>query len=305
MGRKGLNKQTLKLNESQAAAAVGQIALSRAFSESFSEHGLAAGQILLTVGDTETRRRYLNARATVETLLAWNAVPIINENDSVATSEIRYGDNDRLAARVASMVGADLLILLSDVDGLYDAPPDVNSNAKFVADVQTITPEIEAMAGDAGNSLSRGGMKTKIEAAKIATAAGITMVIASGKLTHPISNLNQGAKSTWFAPSPNPINERRKWIAGGLEITGAISVDEGALLALKSGKSLLPAGVTEVTGTFSRGDTVNILGPLGHKVGRGLIEYDSVDAIKIVGLKSSQIAKSLGANVRSAMGTSR
>ena len=198
-------------------------------------------RFLLTLGDTETRRRYLNARATIETLLEWNAIPIINENDSVATSEIRYGDNDRLAARVASMAGADLLILLSDVDGLYDAPPATNPDANFLAEVPNITPEIEAMAGDAGSGLSRGGMKTKIEAAKIATSAGTTMVIASGKLAHPLAQLNQGAKSTWFAPSSNPINERKKWIAGGLEITGSISIDQGALVALKSGKRPTPS----------------------------------------------------------------
>ena len=301
MGRQGLEKKSLKLNESQAAAAIGQIALSRAYSEALGEHDLDAGQILLTLGDTETRRRYLNARATIETLLEWNSIPIINENDSVATSEIRYGDNDRLAARVATMVGADLLVLLSDIDGLYDSPPAANPDANFLTEVSSITPEIEAMAGDAGSGLSRGGMKTKIEAAKIATSAGTTMVIASGKLSNPLSQLKQGAKSTWFLPSSNPINERKKWIAGGLEVSGSISIDEGALVALESGKSLLPAGVTEIAGEFSRGDTVNIVGPNGHNVGRGLVEYDSIDAKQIIGLKCSQIEKLLGSNVRSAM----
>lgn len=296
-----LTSGNLKLNESQAAAAIGQIVLSRAYSETLSAHGLSAGQILLTLGDTETRRRYLNARATIETLLRWKSVPIINENDSVATSEIRYGDNDRLAARVASMVGADLLILLSDVDGLYTSSPDSNANAEFVSAVDEITPEIENMAGDAASEFSRGGMRTKIEAAKIATAAGTTMVIGSGKPNHPIAAIENGAKSTWFAPSLSPVNERKKWIAGGLEVAGSITIDSGALVALESGKSLLPAGVTKVSGEFSRGDTVDILSPSGTRIGRGLIEYDSTDANRIAGLKSSQIEEFLGPNIRTEM----
>lgn len=304
LGRRELNvagNGPLKLEESQAAAAVGQIALSRAYSESLGMHGMVAGQILLTLGDTETRRRYLNARATIAALLGWNSVPIINENDSVATSEIRYGDNDRLAARVASMAGADLLVLLSDVDGLYTAAPDSDATAKFIPNVPAITPEIESMAGEATSGLSRGGMKTKIEAAKIATAAGTTMVIGSGKKNHPLLAIEEGAKSTWFAPSINPINERKKWIAGGLEVSGSVTVDSGALIALVSGKSLLPAGVTQINGNFSRGDTVDILGPNGHKIGRGLVEYDSMDAQRVVGMKSSQIEQLLGPNIRSAM----
>jgi glutamate 5-kinase len=295
------SSRVLKLSESQAAAAIGQISLSRAYSESLAKHEINTGQILLTLGDTETRRRYLNARATINSLLRWKAIPIINENDTVATNEIRYGDNDRLAARVASMVGADLLVLLSDVDGLYTAPPMDNPNAEFLAEVKSITREIEAMAGDVGSGLSRGGMKTKIEAAKIATAAGTTMVIGSGKTDHPLAAIDSGARSTWFAPSPNPINDRKKWIAGGLEVSGSIKIDSGALIALESGKSLLPAGVIDVTGDFARGDTVNILGPNGHKVGRGLVEYDSGDASKIVGLKTSQIEKLLGSNIRATM----
>jgi glutamate 5-kinase len=304
LGRRELNVAAngrLKLEESQAAAAIGQISLSRAYTETLGIHGIVAGQILLTLGDTETRRRYLNARDTVAALLGWNSVPIINENDSVATSEIRYGDNDRLAARVASMVGADLLVLLSDVDGLYTAAPDIDPSAEFIPEVESITSEIEAIAGEATTGFSRGGMKTKIEAAKIATAAGTTMVIGSGKTDHPLSAIENGARSTWFAPSNNPINERKKWIAGGLEVSGSVKIDSGALIALESGKSLLPAGVTEIIGSFSRGDTVDILGPNGHKIGRGLIEYDSADAHKVVGLKSSQIEKFLGPNIRSAM----
>ena len=305
LGRRKLggdvSSRKLKLSESQAAAAIGQIALSRAYSESLAKHDINTGQILLTLGDTETRRRYLNARATIMALLRWKAVPIINENDTVATNEIRYGDNDRLAARVASMAGADLLVLLSDVDGLYTAPPTSDPNAEFLSEVQSVTLEIEAMAGDAGSGLSRGGMKTKIEAAKIATGAGTTMVIGSGKVPHPLAAIDSGARSTWFAPSPNPINDRKKWIAGGLEVSGSIKIDSGALIALESGKSLLPAGVIGVTGVFARGDTVDILGPNGHKVGRGLIEYDSGDAGKIAGLKSAQIEKLFGSNIRATM----
>ena len=299
--RISISKSPLKLKESQAAAAVGQIALSRAYCETLGEHDLTVGQVLLTLGDTETRRRYLNARATIETLLRWGAVPIINENDTVATTEIRYGDNDRLAARVASMMGADLLVLLSDIDGLYAQPPAENPNAEFLHHVPAITCEIEAMAGEAASGISRGGMKTKIEAAKIATAAGTTMVIASGKSNHPLRLIDAGPRSTWFSPSSNPINDRKKWIAGGLEVSGSINIDVGALIALEAGKSLLPAGVSEVTGDFSRGDTVDILAPNGQSIGRGLIQYDSSDAKKIVGLKSSQIEKFFGPNIRTEM----
>jgi glutamate 5-kinase len=305
LGRRELgqdaNSRSLKLEESQAAAAVGQIVLSRAYSESLSQHQVTAGQILLTLGDTETRRRYLNARATIDTLLSWGAVPIINENDSVATNEIRYGDNDRLAARVASMTGADLLILLSDIDGLYTASPADNPQAELIPWVTAITPEIEAMAGDAVSATSRGGMKTKIEAAKIATASGTTMVIASGKIEHPLSALKRGARSTWFAPSPNPINKRKKWIAAGLAVTGTINIDQGAIKAIKAGKSLLPAGVTQVTGEFSRGDTIEICDQQGTAIGRGLSQYDFIDALKSIGLRRSEIEALFGPNIRSTM----
>ena len=296
-----LRTGTLKLEESQAAAAIGQIVLARAYSETLGAHGIASGQILLTLGDTETRRRYLNARSTIDALLRWKSVPIVNENDTVATTEIRYGDNDRLAARVASMVGADLLVLLSDIDGLYTAAPHLDPNAEFLTEVESITPEIEKMAGGAASEFSRGGMKTKIDAGKIATAAGVTMVIGSGKADHPLAAIDNGARSTWFAPSPNPINERKKWIAGGLEISGSITIDSGALVALESGKSLLPAGVTKIDGEFSRGDTVNILSPNGQKIGRGLIEYDAEVATKVMGLKSKQIQELLGPTIRTAM----
>ena len=291
----------LKLEESQAAAAVGQIALSEIFSETLKAHSLVAAQILLTIGDTEQRRRYLNARNTIATALKWKAIPIINENDSVATSEIRYGDNDRLAARVATMCSADLLILFSDIDGLYDSPPATNPDANLIPRVTSIDSTIEAMSGEAASVHSRGGMKTKIDAAKIATASGTTMVIASGKHQHPIRRLAETGIGTWFDPNPNSISDRKKWIAGGLEVSGQITIDPGALIALEGGKSLLPAGVTKVEGDFQRGDTVAILGPNGHSIGRGLVEYDAQDALAIVGLKSSEISQQLGPSARSSL----
>ena len=299
MNAKGITAATgnLALQESQAAASIGQIAMCSAYSQALGDHGLTAAQILLTLGDTEERRRYLNARDTITTALKWKAVPIINENDSVATAEIRYGDNDRLAARVASMVGADLLVLLSDIDGLYTAPPE-NPDAKHLAVVSAITPEIEAMAGAAASEFSRGGMKTKIAAARIATAAGTAMIITSADQLNPLSGLSDGKKATWFSPSPHPINERKRWIAGGLDVSGQYKIDAGALKALAGGKSLLPVGVVAVEGDFSRGDTVKIVGPDGRVVGTGLTEYDSADALKVMGLNSDQIAERMGANVR-------
>jgi glutamate 5-kinase len=293
--------RALKLEESQAAAAVGQIALGRVWSEMLGDYGMQAGQILLTLGDTEERRRYLNARDTIGQLLAWRSVPIINENDTVATNEIRYGDNDRLAARVASMMDANLLVLLSDIDGLYTAPPSEDPNAKLLETVDSITPEIEAMAGESASVISSGGMRTKIAAAKIATQAGTEMVIASGKVPHPLKELDQGGRSTWFAASKNPINNRRRWIAGTLETSGALTIDAGAITALKSGKSLLPAGVTDVKGEFSRGDTVLILDSGGRTIGRGLVEYDFEDAKKSKGRSSDELTKSLGESYRSVL----
>jgi glutamate 5-kinase len=284
----------LKLEESQAAAAVGQIGLARAWSESLGREGLTAGQILLTLGDTEERRRYLNARSTIGTLLRYRAVPVINENDTVATNEIRYGDNDRLAARVASMMGADLLILLSDIDGLYTAPPGSNAEARFLECVDRITPEIEAMAGAAGSDLSRGGMQTKIEAAKIAVTAGTSMIIASGKPDHPIRRISDGERSTFFPAEATPATARKNWIAGHLETHGALVIDDGAVKALRSGKSLLPAGVKAVRGRFERGDAIAIIGPNGEEVGRGLVAYDAEDAERIVGRNSKEIESILG-----------
>jgi glutamate 5-kinase len=291
----------LKLEQSQAAAAVGQIALARAWSESLSHDAIVAGQILLTLGDTEERRRYLNARATISELLKLGAVPIINENDTVATSEIRYGDNDRLAARVATMTGADLLILLSDIDGLYTAPPHLDPDAKFLATIAEITPEIEAMAGGAASELSRGGMRTKIDAGKIATGAGCAMIIASGKTDRPLSAIDNGARSSWFAPSGTPITARKTWIAGQLQPAGELHVDDGAVTALGAGKSLLPAGVRSITGHFGRGDTVAVIAPSGREIGRGLVGYDADEARQITGRKSAEIEVILGYAGRAAM----
>ncbi|MBW9065644.1 glutamate 5-kinase [Rhizobium herbae] len=291
----------LKLEESQAAAAVGQIALARAWSESLSSGEIVAGQILLTLGDTEERRRYLNARATINQLLKMGAVPIINENDTVATTEIRYGDNDRLAARVATMTGADLLVLLSDIDGLYTAPPHLDPNARFLETIAEITPEIEAMAGGAASELSRGGMRTKIDAGKIATGAGCAMIIASGKADHPLSAIGTGARSSWFAPSRSPVTARKTWIAGQLLPAGNLAIDAGAETALRSGKSLLPAGVRQVTGSFSRGDTIAIIGAEGREIARGLAGYDADEARQIAGKKSAEIAVILGYAGRAAM----
>ncbi len=297
----GIGKRVLKLEESQAAAAVGQIALAGAWSEELARRGLKSGQILVTLGDTEERRRYLNARATISTLIKMKAVPVINENDTVATSEIRYGDNDRLAARVATMMGADLLVLLSDIDGLYTAPPAADPAAKFIPVVDRITPEIEAMAGAAASELSRGGMRTKLDAGKIATAAGAAMIITAGTRLNPLAAIERGERATFFRPSLQPVKGYKTWIAGQLEPAGRLTVDAGAIGALLSGKSLLPAGVKLVSGNFSRGDTVAVLSPDGREIARGLVAYDAADAVRIAGLKSTEIAAVLGYEARSAM----
>jgi glutamate 5-kinase len=291
----------LALEDSQAAAAVGQIALARTWTEALSRHGITAGQVLVTLGDTEERRRYLNARSTIDRLLQWRAVPVINENDTTATNEIRYGDNDRLAARVATMMSADALVLLSDVDGLYNAPPGTNATARHLSRVERVTPEIEAMAGTAGSGLSRGGMQTKLEAAKIATAAGTHMVIASGRVEHPLSAIEKGARSTWFVTTANPVTARKKWIAGSLEPKGTLTIDAGAVAALRRGNSLLPVGVTRIEGDFARGDAVIIRGPDGAEIARGLCAYDAEDAHKIRGRSSSDIDTILGFSGRAEM----
>ena len=284
----------LRLEESQAAAAVGQIRLAHAYKELLEGRGITVAQILLTLGDTEQRRRYLNARGTINTLLSLGAIPVINENDTVATAEIRYGDNDRLAARVAQMIGADCMVLLSDIDGLYTADPMNNPQAEFVTQVREITPAIEAMAGGASGGMGSGGMQTKIAAAKIAIAAGCHLCIAKGAADHPLQRIADGERCTWFVPTSTPIATRKQWIAGTLKPAGAIAIDEGAVRALFDGKSLLPAGVTRAVGRFERGDTVSILGPDGAEVARGICAYSDSDAARIIGRKSADIEKVLG-----------
>jgi glutamate 5-kinase len=289
----GLASGPLRLEESQAAAAVGQIALARIWSEVLAHHGITAGQILVTLADTEERRRYLNARATTLKLLELRAVPVVNENDTVATSEIRYGDNDRLAARVATMIGADLLVLFSDIDGLYTAPPALEPSAQHIPVVEHITQSIEAMAGGAASDLSRGGMRTKIEAAKIATAGGTHMIIADGRTKNPLKRVAEGARCTWFLTPSNPVTARKTWIAGVLEPRGTLHVDDGAARALRGGASLLPVGVRRIEGTFSRGDAVTIRDGTGI-LGRGLVAYDAGEAARILGRASREIEAVLG-----------
>ncbi len=290
----GLPKGALPLEQSQAAASVGQISLAAAYQAMCAARGLAAAQILLTLGDTEERRRYLNARQTIETLLALKAIPVVNENDTVATAEIRYGDNDRLSARVASMVSADCLVLLSDIDGLYTAPPASDPQARHIPLVSAITAEIEAMAGDAGTELSKGGMKTKVEAGKIALAAGTHMVITTGKVMNPLAAIGAGSKVTWFIAGTDPVTAKKRWIAGQLEPKGQVHIDAGAERALVQGRSLLPAGVTRVEGAFDRGDAVIIRTSDGREMGRGLVAYARADAERIAGKRSGEIAAILG-----------
>jgi glutamate 5-kinase len=303
LGRRhlGLPRGALRLDESQAAAAVGQIRLAHAYKELLEEQGVTVAQVLLTLEDSERRRRYLNARATLESLLELGALPVINENDTVATAEIRYGDNDRLAARVAQMTAADCLVLLSDVEGLFTADPNRDSSAQFIERVTQITHEIEAMAGRTMSDVGSGGMATKILAARIAVTAGCHMCIAAGKYQHPVSRIEEGARCTWFVPSATPVAARKQWIAGTLRPAGAITIDAGAQRALLEGKSLLPAGVSGVRGQFERGDTVSVLGPDGAEVARGIIAYSDADATRIMGRKSSEIEALIGFRVRDEM----
>lgn len=296
----GLPRTDLALEQSQAAAAVGQIRLARAYEEALAPHGITTAQVLVTLEDSADRRRYLNTRATLETLLSLSAVPIVNENDTIATDEIRYGDNDRLAAQVAVTVGADQLILLSDVDGFYTGNPASDPTAVRYDQIDQITPEIEAMAGDAGSGLSKGGMKTKLMAAKTATAGGCAMAITEGSPLNPLKTLNDGAAATWFSAQMDPHAARKRWI-GAMKSRGRITVDAGAVRALNSGKSLLPAGVVQVGGSFGRGDPVEISGPDGHKLGQGLSRYTAVEARAIMGCRSGEIEARLGYPGRAAL----
>lgn len=296
LGRRhlGLKEGRLRLEESQAAAAVGQIRLAHAWKEVFDERGLAVAQLLLTLGDTEQRRRYLNARRTLDTLLGLGAIPVINENDTVATAEIRYGDNDRLAARVAQMASAECLVLLSDVDGLYTADPGRHPDAQFLPEVTEITAEIEQMASGPTSGVGSGGMATKIAAARIATAAGCNLCIASGRQAHPLRAIESGGRCTWFRSGGTPRAVRKQWIAGTLRPVGRLRVDAGAVAALRRGKSLLPAGVVAVEGEFERGDTVSVLDPSGVEIARGLAAYATADAHRLVGRNSRDIEALLG-----------
>lgn len=296
LGRRhlGLPKGPLRLEESQAAAAVGQIRLAHAYKDLLEAHDISVAQVLLTLDDSEQRRRYLNARATLTELLARGAIPVINENDTVATAEIRYGDNDRLAARVAQMISADCLVLLSDIDGLYTADPNRDPQARFIPRVPSITAEIEAMAGGSASDVGRGGMATKIAAARIAVAAGCHMCIAAGHHDHPVRRVEQGGRCTWFVPTQSPVVARKQWIAGTLRPTGAVVIDDGALRALSAGKSLLPAGAVRLEGRFERGDTVSVLASDGREVARGIIAYSDADAARIAGRQSAEIEAILG-----------
>lgn len=297
----GLSALALTLEQSQAAASAGQIALSQAWAEALGAQGIVTGQILITPNITEERRYYLNARTTIATLLGLGAIPIINENDSVATAEIRYGDNDRLSARVATMIEADCLVLLSDIDGLYTAPPAKDPSATHIPVVERITPAIEAMAGGAASHLSRGGMTTKVEAGKIATQAGTAMIIAKGTEDHPLRALMDAGTHTLFLPSTSRAQSRKRWIMGTLAVSGTLQVDAGAAGALRQGRSLLPIGVTRITGAFERGDAIAIVDPEGREIARGLAGLDSEDARLVMGKRSDLCQDLLGVGNRTEM----
>lgn len=289
-----LTGRALRLEQKQAAAAVGQIRLAGAWDAALANHGLRAAQLLLTLEDSEDRRRYLNARATFATLLELGCVPVINENDTVATAEIRFGDNDRLAARVAEMVAADALVLFSDIDGLYTADPRREPGAAHLAVVERVTDEIMAMGGEPPPGYSSGGMRTKLIAARIATGAGCAMAIANGYTAHPLRALDQGARCTWFLAAPEGRSARKRWIAGSLAPLGALVVDAGAARALRRGSSLLPAGVRRVEGRFERGDPISVRDETGRELARGLSAYDAADALRIAGHRSDAIEAILG-----------
>ncbi len=303
LGKKvlGIASGPLRLEEKQAAAACGQTLLMQAWRDSLLEHGFFCAQILLTIDDSENRRRYLNARSTLETLLENGVIPVINENDTVATAELRFGDNDRLAARVAQMVSADYLVLFSDIDGFYTSNPHKDKNAKLIDKVSQITPEIDVMAGAATSAVGSGGMITKIDAARIALAAGCHMVIAAGKIMHPLRELENPGNRTWFIASSTPVNARKNWIMGSIVPSGSIIIDDGAVQALAVGKSLLPAGVKKIDGYFERGDTVIVKNTQNKELGRGIISYSSTDAALIMGHKISEIERLLGFKGRNAL----
>lgn len=298
---RGPRNRALRLEESQAAAAAGQVRLAHAWQETLGRYDVPVAQILLTIEDTEDRRRHLNARNTIATLLRLGVVPVINENDSVATDEIRFGDNDRLAARVAQMMGADTCAILSDIDGLYTADPTTDPAAKHVPEVDAITPEIAAMAGETAGDDGSGGMITKIEAARVALQSGCRLVIADGREAHPLAALDAGARATWFVSHAEPHTARKRWIAGTLKPEGRVTVDAGAARALARGTSLLPAGVTAVEGNFERGDPVIVCDERGRELARGLIAYDSADAKRILGRQSGEIETILGYRGREEM----
>ncbi len=297
----GPRNRALRLEESQAAAAAGQVRLAHAWQETLGRCDVPVAQILLTIEDTEDRRRHLNARNTIGTLLRLGVVPVINENDTVATDEIRFGDNDRLAARVAQMMGADTCIILSDIDGLYTADPTVDDGARHIAEVEAITPEIAAMAGETAGEDGSGGMITKIEAARVALQSGCRLVITDGRGANPIAALAAGAQATWFVSQAEPHTARKRWIAGTLKPEGTITVDAGAAKALARGNSLLPAGVTAVDGAFERGDPVIVCDGSGQELARGLVAYGRSDAERILGRQSGEIENILGYRGREEM----
>ncbi|MFK7764429.1 MAG: glutamate 5-kinase [Roseobacter sp.] len=296
----GLSAHDLPLEQAQAAAAVGQIRLARAYEEVLAPFGITTAQVLVTLDDSTNRRRYLNSRATMEQLLSFGVVPIVNENDTIATDEIRFGDNDRLAAQIAVTVGADQLVLLSDVDGFYSANPTTDTTARRFDLIDSVTPEIEAMAGDAGSGLSKGGMKTKLMAAKTATAAGCRMAITEGSVQNPLKRLSEGAAATWFRAETNPQDARKRWIAA-MKPKGTLALDTGAVAALQAGKSLLPAGVFKIDGSFQRGDAVAIIDVDGHTLGHGLVRYTAEETNRILGRRSQEIEAVLGYPARAAL----
>ena len=297
----GINRSRARLEDLQAAAAAGQVQLVHAYQEALRQHEISAAQVLLTPDDTEDRRRFLNARRTLGKLIEGNVIPVINENDTVATEEIRYGDNDRLAARVAQLVMADMLILLSDVDGLYTADPTENSAAKHIPEVDTIGDDIVAIAGDSRSGVGSGGMSTKVQAARIATHAGCATIVTTGAISNPIQALNSGARHSIFKATATPTAVRKQWLAGALDVDGELQVDAGAAQALQGGNSLLPVGVTSTRGSFQRGDVVRVVDQNGVEIGRGLAEYSSTDAARLQGVRSDEIESVLGFRGRSVM----